>query len=442
MKSSYKMSNINLRISEVPYLYDQSGRINIIDDKVFRIIENLDVIDHYRDLLNWESLEDLFSIGLVKTCELSNSDTDVMILKHEKIPFILHPSEYSNQMFYNAACMFIKLNQKLYQKGFITHDAHPWNISFDGKKPIFYDFGSIIKKDQVSKGWFDEFYSCFIVPIWLASFSQKTFRFSKDYRREHITGFGIRLFKKGIIQKVIFRKFRKFEKLLEKPELLFQEISNWLENHEPIEVKPQYWSEYYKQGKLDVTKPSSIKQKFVYNILRIEKPLKVLDLASNKGYYAEMASHLGSSVMAFDYEEEIVNFLCNNQSVDNKITSAHIDFNNPTSSLGVGLFWEDSFSRFKSDIVLALGLIHHICITQKVPVYLFCMTCMKYSEKGLILEFVDPEDYHVAQWESNIPNDYSIDKIKEFFYPKFPNCQISELENSNGLKRYFLYFSR
>lgn len=435
------MSRNDLRINEVPYLYDQSGRISIKGDKVFRIIEDLDIIVGYRELLDWEHLEELFTIGLVRTYELETSNTDVMILEHKKIPFILHPNEYTNKMFFNAALMFIKLNRKLYKKGFITHDAHPWNITFDGNKPIFYDFGSIIKHNKVSKGWFEEFYSCFIVPIWLANFSKKTFTYSKDYRREHITGFGIRLFKSALIQKILFRKFRKFERLLEDPELLFQEIINWLEEHKPIPVLPQYWSEYYKSEKLDFTKPTSIKQRFVNDILIVERPLKVLDLASNKGYYAAMASHLGASVMAVDYEEEIVNFLINNKTIDNKITPAHIDFNKPNAGLGTGLFWEDSFSRFKSDIVLALGLIHHICITQKVPVYLFCLSCMKYADKGLILEFVYPEDYHVSRWKNNIPKDYSLEKIKEFLHPKFPNCQMSELENTDGLKRYFLYFS-
>ena len=51
-----------------------------------------------------------------------------------------------------------------------------------------------------------------------------------------------------------------------------------------------------------------------------------------------------------------------------------MDFNKPTASFDVGLSWGDAFQRFKSDIVLALGLIHHICITQNVPVYLFCET--------------------------------------------------------------------
>lgn len=430
-----------LQVDEVPYLYDESGRICIKGDKIYRIIEDKTHIKNYKELLSSQNIEKVFSAGLVYTKIFEeNNKEGMMVLEHQKIPFILHPCEYSNKMFWQAACMFIQVNLELWKEGFLTHDAHGWNITFDGNKPIFYDFGSIIKRESISEPWFEEFYSCFVVPVWLASYSTKTYKYSKEYRREHTSGFGINLFKSKKIKKIIFRKFGRISQFKNNPAKFFNEILKWLQNHPPISALAEYWSDYYELNEMDFTNPSTIKQKFVKEILIKEKPKKVLDLASNKGYYAAMASHLGASVIAFDYEEEIVDHLILNGSSESNITAAHMDFNKPTAGLGSGLFWEDSFKRFNSDIVLALGLIHHICITQNVPVFLFCKTCMGYAGKGIIIEYVDPNDIHVAGWNKTTPKDYSIEKIKSFIRPKFSRVQTSEIWLSNGLNRTFLYF--
>ncbi len=435
------MSSDNFEINEVPYLYDQSGRIWMKEDKVYRIIEDENHIKNYKELLNSDTIEEIFDAGLVRTKVVEESNAEgMMILEHKKIPFILHPCEYSNKMFWQVACMFIEVNLKLWEKGFVTQDSHPWNVSFEGNKPVFYDFGSIIKSKNVSETWLNEFYSGFLVPIWLASYSSKTFKFSKEYRREHHKGFGLEFFNSTKLKKVFFRKIKGFSKFRSNPQKLFEELLNWLQDHKPLEVMPEYWSDYYKTTGLGFIEPKSIKQKFVFNILGQEKPKKVLDFASNKGYYANMAASFGASVMAFDYEEEIVNYLQAADNYDNKITAAHMDFNKPTASIGPGLFWENSFIRFKSDIVLALGLIHHICITQSVPVFLFCKTCMEYADKGVLLEFVDPKDIHVTSWNREIPKDYSIEKIQSYMSVKFSKSLFSDVEESNGIIRTYIYF--
>ena len=184
------MISDKLEIENVPYLYDQSGRIWIKDGKIYRIIEEEKHIRSYKELLNSDIIEELFSIGLIRTRIVEEfSSNGSMVLEHKKIPFILHPCEYSNKMFWEAASMFIKMNLKLWEKGFATLDSHPWNVSFDGNKPVFFDFGSLIKCSSISEAWFEEFYNGFVVPIWLASFSSKTYKYSKEYRREHAEGF-------------------------------------------------------------------------------------------------------------------------------------------------------------------------------------------------------------------------------------------------------------
>lgn len=435
------MSKLDIEIDNVPYLYDTSGRIWLKGKNVYRIIEDKNSIANYKALLKSSNIEKLFECGLVRTwVKEEYPEKDILILEHKRIPFILHPSEYTNYMFWKAACMFIELNLLLYSEGLLTQDSHPWNVTYDGNKPVFYDFGSIKKINSVSDAWLNEFYSGFLVPIWLASYSRKTFKFSKEYRREHSQGFGLEVFNSTKIKKTAFRKIKSLYKLRNKPELLFNELLKWLNDHKPKEISPEYWTDYYKNSGMNFKKPENAKQKFVDSILNEERPKKVLDLASNKGYFSKMSAHYGAEVIAFDYEEEVVNHLLSSKDFKDKITPAHMDFKKPTSSLGAGLFWEHSFKRFNSDIVLALGLIHHICITQGMPVFLFCKTCIEYSKKGIILEFIYPEDIHVSGWKHAIPKDYSIEKIKTYFSSKYTKCKESKIDDENGLKRKYLFF--
>ena len=435
------MTDEKLDFSGVPYLFDQSGRIYVTNNKVYRLIEDKATIKNYKNLLSSPHLEDLFAVGLIRTkIDESLSTTELLVLEHEKIPFILHPCEYTNQMFWSAAVMFIKLNLELTKLGFVTHDSHPWNITFIGNRPVFYDFGSIVRREKISKSWLNEFFTYYIVPIWLANLSKRTYNFSKEYRRENGTGFGIRFFKFQKLRKLLFRKFWRTSNFRYNPKILFNDILSWLQKHQPLNARPEYWSNYYELSDPDYTRPKSIKQNFVFKILSDNKPHKVLDLASNKGYYSFMAAHLGAKVMAFDYEEELVNHLFENCPYEDLVTMAQMNFERPTPALGPGFYSENSFLRYKSDIVLALGLIHHICITQQVPVYLFCQTCAKYASKGLILEFVDPNDKHVVNWKKPIPKDYSIIKISDYLKDKFPNFLVSEIENEDGLNRTYLYY--
>ncbi len=426
-------------IEKAPYLYDLSSRIVIKEGQVYRVFDDKEKRIFFRDFMNNDNLDKLFRAGLVHS-EIIEDSLGFLIIEHAEIPFILHPCEYTNHMFWKAAEMFIGLNLELSKHGLITQDSHPWNISYSGKKPIFYDLGSIAKGNEISRSWYNEFFYFFMIPIWLAS-KKRTVKFSKEYRREHKVGFGRLFFKSKKLEDLLFRKLRSILKLRTDPEKFFEKISQWLQEHKPIVPLPEYWSNYYDSTGMNFQKPESIKEKFVFNILNSEKPMKVLDLASNKGYFSHMAAYLGANVLAIDYEEEVVDSITFRNEYEELITPAHMDFKQPTPSFGPGLSWGDSFERFGSEIVLAIGLIHHICITQKIPVYIFCQSCMKYAKKGIILEFVDPSDKHVREWKKPIPMDYCIEKVVFYMEKKFPYSQIREINNIDGINRTFIYFS-
>ncbi|MBS1736704.1 MAG: hypothetical protein JSS98_08915, partial [Bacteroidetes bacterium] len=315
-------------------------------------------------------------------------------------------------------------------------DSHPWNITFHKGKPVFFDFSSVGYSKEISTNWFNEFYTYFVVPIVLSH--TKWHYLSNEYRRQHLNGLGLKLSEHHLIKKYLFRSFFKLSKFLKQPEIFFEKLNNWLLKYLPKPVNGT-WDEYDQMHKSEFNNPVTIKQKFVYDILKREQPKKVADLATNKGYYAFMAESLGAKVIGFDYEEFSVDAarnLLNGQA----ISFCQMNFLTPTPNKGWGLIFPNAFQRYHSEIAMALGLIHHVCLVQKFPVKLFCDSCAKYASKGVILEFVFPDDLHVKKWNAKIPDDYNKKSISNYFMNSYNNFSESEIITNDGIKRQFFYF--
>jgi hypothetical protein len=347
--------------------------------------------------------------------------------------------EWTSKMLWLAAKSMIKINQKLGQHGYLLKDSHPWNIMFHLGYPIFIDFGSLIESTFFSSAWIDEFIRYFGVSLLLSN--SLFHELSIEYRREHTMGIGINFFDNKLIKILFFNSFKNSLKSINNIDKFLYKVDQWIDNHKPVLPKKEYWNDYNQIHKsMNPLKPTEEKQIFVYEKLTQIKPSTVLDCATNKGYYAEMAATLGASVVAFDYEEFCVDqclHIAQNKKLN--ITPVIMNFKLPTPNYGIGLLGDNAFFRFRSDIVLALGIIHHMCISQNLPVNIFCDICSNYALKGLILEFVEPEDIHVSKWNLPTPSNYSCDYICQYLTVKFPFHEIKEI-NKDGVQRKLIYF--
>lgn len=423
-------------------IMDETGKVFFFEDRVFRAIYTKRYAKFFKEILSSSWIGDVFQAGLVETWipdDLTLEDTE-LVLEHQYIPYAIHPSECTAYMHWLSAKTMVKVNLALSRHDMALKDAHPWNLMFYKGSPVFVDFGSIDKAEEISYGWLDEFRRYYAVPIWL-SFRNRA-GFSEEYRREHLVGFGLKLFDLFIFKEIIFRSLSKLYKYHKKASVFFIEIDKWLEAYKPKVEQKEYWSSYVQSGEIsDPLNPKTPKHKFVHDILAEERPQKVLDCAANKGFYSELAARLGASVISFDYEPYCVDYCLESTKMKSlDITPALMNFVLPTPPSGLGLLCDSAYHRLKSDIVLALGIAHHICIAQGIPVSVFCEICMNYAKHGVILEFIDPLDKHVAAWHKRIPNDYSLDGFSRYFNKKFPNRIVSDRITTDGINRVIVYY--
>lgn len=421
-----------------PQCVVDSGKVFYQNNSVYRAIKNPVDSEFYKDLIKSNKLNEIMKSGLLVRTELTDLKVPGynLVLKHEKIQYFLHPAEMTDLMFWQCAKSFIALCKELNKYELTIKDSHPWNMTFHLGKPIFFDFTSITTTKMYTNDWFEEFYTYFVVPLKLASTRWQPL--AKEYRRQHTQGFGILLSNSKLCKRVMLRSYTKLYKYISNTYDFLSEIDQWLERNKP-KTTHGYWDDYNQAHESDYINPKTVKQKFVYDILKQSRPETLCDLATNKGFYAHMAEHLGANVIGFDYEAYSVNKAYELGGAKN-LTFAHMNFIYPTPEFGLGCIAPNSFTRYRSDIALSLGLIHHVCLVQKLPVKLFCDICAKYSKKGVILEFVYPDDKHVKSWNIITPEDYNELDISNYFSLYFDKKTASEILDNDGIRRQLFYF--
>src|ERR1044071_2129460 len=142
---------------------DPFGRIFYYKNEVYRGVSSESealcraILPHFAD---WEKY------GLVKTRETSLSlPGRPIILWHERIEHRNYCSEWLPLMFRDAALMFLNLNLRLLEQGFVCKDGHPWNIFFRFTNPVYIDIGSIVPYSEEAIRWtIKEFSLYFLLP--------------------------------------------------------------------------------------------------------------------------------------------------------------------------------------------------------------------------------------------------------------------------------------
>jgi ribosomal protein L11 methylase PrmA len=122
-------------------------------------------------------------------------------------------------------------------------------------------------------------------------------------------------------------------------------------------------------------------------------------LGANTGEFSRLAANRGSYTIAFDIDPAAVeqNYLQVKQNKDTLMLPLVMDFTNPSPSVG----WHNQerhslLERAPADVLLALALIHHLAISNNVPLLRLAEFL---SDLGywLIIEWVPKEDSQVQK---------------------------------------------
>jgi ribosomal protein L11 methylase PrmA len=377
----------------------------------------------YELLMNSGLYDELVGIGLlVKHVEVESPKFDDLdyykTIKPIKINFISHPYEWSFSQLKDAALLTLDIQLMALKYGMSLKDASAYNIQFTNGKPILIDtlsFERIEERDS----WvaYRQFCQHFLAPLVLMA---KTDIRLSQLSRIFIDGIPLDLtsrllplfswFRWGLLShlhlhakaQAIFGDTR--TQGLSGGALSKKMLVALIESLRTTVLRLEWkfsiteWSNYYESTNYI---PSSLnfKEKFVEECLDEVKPLNVWDFGANTGNFSRIASRKNIHTVAFDLDPAAVEKIYKlvKHSKEKCFLPLVLDLTNPSPSLGWGSVERAGLvDRGPVNGIIALALIHHMVITNNVPISRLASFLAANCEY-LIIEFVPKSDSQVER---------------------------------------------
>ncbi len=401
---------------------DPSGFVYYSDDAVFRQV-NVAYSQEYLLFIQSGLSQRLIKDGLlilfseVKNSREVTSEAFVKLVS-DKIDFISYPYEWSFSQLKDAALLTLKVQKIALEYGMNLKDASAYNLQFFKGKPIFIDLLSF-EKYQDDTPWvaYQQFCEHFLGPLLLMS---KVDIRSNLLFKTYLNGIPLDLVSK-LLPKSTFLNFsflshihiharnqEKYSSLTDETKIkasgklsktMLLGIIDSLETtikHLKLEGYNTEWGEYYTFTNYSED-AFKAKKTVVKNLISAVKPDSVWDLGGNTGEFSRLASDQGIHTLSFDIDPLAVekNYLQAKEKAETHILPLLMDLMNPSPSLGWNLQERKSLmQRGPADLIMALALVHHLCISNNVP-FDFLANFLYQLGKHLIIEFVPKEDSKV-----------------------------------------------
>jgi hypothetical protein len=433
---------------------DPSGFMFQSDGKMYRQI-NRAYAEEYELLSNsglYKSLADRgYMVSHSESADVkADPDKWYKTILPQQVPYITYPYEWCFAQLKDAALLTLKILKEAVEHGMILKDATPYNIQFLDGRPVFIDTLSFERYDA-GKPWvaYRQFCNMFLFPLYLEHYLhadiQKTLAVyhngipldvtSKLLPLKSRTSLGVWLH--VYLQHTVTRstpaikgneRFSK-RKLLN----LADHLENTINHLRTRQLRSQ-WSQYYTETILSADYLDE-KEKIFARLLSKAQPKTILDVGANDGYFSKIAATWTSFVIAIDDHSNSINKLYHEvraKEIKN-ILPLVIDAANPSPATGFNNIERSSFNdRIKTDMVIALALIHHLAIGRNISLNMlaswFSSMC-----RWLLIEFVPREDEKVVQMLSSrkdVFEDYTQPSFESIFQTFFIIKEVVQVQGT------------
>ncbi|HEV2911823.1 MAG TPA: methyltransferase domain-containing protein [Pyrinomonadaceae bacterium] len=361
-------------------------------------------------------------LGDARLADLVNNNQVSMVVEHERIPFQSFPYEWPPEMLHRAARLTLDLGEAMLAEGRGLKDATPYNVLFRGPKPVFVDWLSFEPRDPADSTWlpYAQFARTFLLPLLVNKHfglqlgplllqkrdglePEEVYRLSgwaKRLRLPFLTLATIptHLGAKQGSDTTIYQ--RKTEENVEKARFIleqqFKRLRRLLKRVEPDAASASAWADYMGAKQHFTDEYLQRKEAFVKSALEEFKPEKVLDIGCNTGYFSGVAARAGARVVAIDQDPIVVGSVWRMAEAENlDVLPLVVDITRP--SPGVGWRNEECLpfldrARHQSDAVMMLAVIHHMLVSERIPLPEILELAAELTENILIIEFVGTDD--------------------------------------------------
>jgi hypothetical protein len=428
---------------------DPSGFLFYKDGNLYRQV-NKTYQEHYDHLIESGLYDALVSQGLmiaheeVEGVTSPNPDTAYRVIKPEVVDFISYPYEWTFLQLRGAALTTLRLARIGLDHGMILKDASAYNLQFHQGCWQLMDTLSF-EEYKEGEPWmaYRQFCQHFLVPLALMSFRDQRMNLMS---RLFIDGIPLDIAAKllpfrsrmnfGLLTHIHLHarsQKRYADKQVSREQVrgkvshkalvgLLDSLRNTVKGLS-VKLGKTEWANYY--GETNYSRSAFDEKKaIVSNFIEKVNPEKVWDLGANMGEFSRLASQKGIFTVAFDVDPSAVaqNYVRVRKDREKNLLPLVMDLTNPSPGLGWGHKERQSLiERGPVSLVLALALVHHMAISNNVPLSKLASFFRKICGH-LIIEFIPKSDSQVQRLlrsRDDIFDNYTMDGFEVAFDPFF-----------------------
>ncbi len=364
-------------------------------------------------LRRWQEDGRLIGHEVVDISLAADPDHALAVLRPDPVAFISYPYEWTFGQLKDAALLTIDLQEDAERSGFTLRDASAYNIQFERGRPILIDSLSVERLDP-TEPWaaYRQLCQHFVAPLALMA--------RRDIRcglmlRDHVDGIPLDLastllpgrtrLSTGLASHVHLhaRAQRRYADAgREAPRraamgatrraALLDSLRRTIAG---LHWSPggTEWADYDRQTSYS-DEGTRAKEAIVEAMLRDAGGAVAWDLGANVGRFSAIAAGLGRRVVAWDVDPAASERHYQRLKAAGATTVLPLvqDLVNPSPGLGWAGTERPSFiDRSDADVVMALALVHHLAISNNVPLGSIAALFARLAPAAIV-EFVPKED--------------------------------------------------
>lgn len=355
------------------------------------------------------------------------------VLLPDQVSFISYPYEWSFDMWKDAALLTLRIAFISLEKGMMLKDATPFNIQFQNGQPVFIDTLSFeLYKEGSPWVAYRQFCESFLGPLLLMKYGHPGFgklfmtwpdgipldelvKLLPRKARYNLANY-LHIYLQASFAKRKPGTDKKEASLSrQKLQILLNGLLGYVSKMTAIKAKTT-WDDYYLStitGREYLDAKTILVKQFLQDI----EFDSVIDLGANDGHFSKLLK--GKQVVTIDSDPNCINGLYLWAKEENaSLLPLVIDLAAPSPAIGFANKERNSITeRLKTDLVMALALIHHLAIGKNISLPMIAGWLSDMSQY-LLIEFVPKEDEKVQlllQNREDIFSHYSADLFREAF---------------------------
>ena len=339
------------------------------------------------------------------------------IIQPERVAFISYPYEWSFGQLKDAALATLSIQRRALKAGMSLKDASAYNIQFvRGKAALIDTLSFEIYKEGQPWVAYRQFCQHFLAPLALMALNDVRLN---QLLRVYIDGVPLDLasgllpsrtrFNFGLLTHIHLhagaQKRYSGEDVKSRSGTMSQQamvglIDNLEATIKKLDWTPRgtEWGDYY--GNTNYSDAAfEHKKRLVEEWTNRIKPMLAWDLGANNGVFSRVVSGTGAQVISFDIDPAAVeqNYRKVKADKTQNLLPLLLDLTNPSPAIGWANRERNSFGeRGPADLILGLALIHHLAISNNVPLP-HLADFFAEAGKWLVIEFVPKSDSQVER---------------------------------------------